>query len=1164
MNVRNFAPLATSGLFRTVSLSLSALLLVVAIGCGGGGGAVSTTKTSSPPPTPLSVTTTSLPNATINISYATTLSASGGQAPYAWTVASGSLPAGLRLNSDGSISGAAATTGSSSFVASVTDALNGKANSTLSLSVISQQLTITSATLPSGQPGIAYSTKLQAANGQPGYAWSLVSGQLPAGLTLSSDGTISGTPTSPGASNFTAKVTDSAGATAQQSLDIVIASNALVISTAATATGEVGVPFSVNLSAAGGTQPYVWTVTNGALPAGLSVSGSQIFGTPTTSGTSTFTVTVTDSQRMTAQLPMTLTIVAALAITSGQTLSAGEVQVAYSKQLQATGGKAAYVWSVASGSLPQGLSLNSSGLISGTPTSAGTANFTVSVRDSLSGSSASSTALAILPSLAIATSSLPGASVSTSYGATLAASGGQVPYSWSQLSGTLPAGLSFSNGVISGTPTASGSATLTFKVTDALGAAQQQSYTLSVTSGITVTTSSLSDAEVAAAYSLSLSATGGAAPYSWSLVSGSLPAGMSLSSAGALTGTPTSAGSYTFAVGATDANKLTAQRSFTIKVVSALSIVTSVLPNGTVSTPYSATLSSSGGSGTITWAIASGSLPSGFQMNSAGTISGQIGNSTSASFTAKATDALGISATRSLSLAIKASGAGAPVISTTRIPGAVVSQSYSSFVKASGGTAPITWTIAGDGVSGIVIDSTSGEISGTPSKSGMYRLTIVATDASNATTSADFTFVASAQTGAGNTGDPYADENGIDPAAASLTACGSLTSGKSYILRNNVSAGLGAVCFKLTGSDTKLDLGGFSVTGRIVGKSIDVNGTVIFNGSVTCDFADTTTDFGCIQLNDGSAVAQRQVRIHHVTLRQQSATSSSAARGMHIDWNLGSMAKNSLPDWVPAVRVSNVDSSVGNSSGSRTPNLNVQGGGITVEYANNVAACQANSNACQGMVCYGTHRCRMHGSSLTMMSAPTVNETARALLFDGGNSDSSDLGEAWDNTVVVNQARAVRVRDSINIWVHDNTFLAVNNATTSQGTQQSYVGAIHLGDPDSGTNDLLKTYVYSNSFELGDSARVVFVRNAINGIVTGNTFTCPGTCNAEFGDVRSPLTSGDKTVISLFNNPTASLLGTTQTTVESGAQVKLCNSGSAKGSGTSTAVATPCPAPDLQ
>ncbi|HTV50533.1 MAG TPA: putative Ig domain-containing protein, partial [Steroidobacteraceae bacterium] len=236
---------------------------------------------------------------------------------------------------------------------------------------------------------------------------------------------------------------------------------------------------------------------------------------------------------------------------STSALPGGVVGQAYSTTLSATGGKTPYTWTVTSGTLPNGLTLGSTtGTISGTPTATASAPVTFKVQDSSSPQQSTTVTLtlAVVSPVGITTSSLPSALVGQAYSVTLAASGGTTPYSWSLSSGTLPSGLSLNGatGAISGTPTATASTALTFKVQDS--SSPQQSATLTLTlavvSVVGITTGSLPGGVVGQAYSATLAANGGTTPYTWSVASGTLPAGLSLNgSTGVISGTPTAAAS---------------------------------------------------------------------------------------------------------------------------------------------------------------------------------------------------------------------------------------------------------------------------------------------------------------------------------------------------------------------------------------------------------------------------------------------------------------------------------------------------------------------------------------------------------------------------------------------------------------------------------------------
>lgn len=180
----------------------------------------------------------------------------------------------------------------------------------------------------------------------------------------------------------------SAQDTATKSLSIVVTANPIVISPTSLPEGMVGLAYTSTITASGGLAPYTFTLSTGSLPTGVTLSASgALSGTPTTSGSVTFTVKVADSETVpaTATQSYTVNILATLAITTSS-LPAANLGVAYSATLAATGGQSPYTFAVTTGSLPTGLTLNSTtGVISGTPSAAGTFNFTVTVTDSATG-----------------------------------------------------------------------------------------------------------------------------------------------------------------------------------------------------------------------------------------------------------------------------------------------------------------------------------------------------------------------------------------------------------------------------------------------------------------------------------------------------------------------------------------------------------------------------------------------------------------------------------------------------------------------------------------------------------------------------------------------------------------------------------------------------------
>ena len=431
-----------------------------------------------------------------------------------------------------------------------------------------------------------------------------------------------------------------------------------------------------NLLNQGGASTYFTAGTiNNAAGTLTNVAGAITTPGQTVSASGTFAVITMTASSVSGTCPLTLSNVIvgdingnslSVNLVNGQvintppsittsSLTNGTVGAAYSQTLTATGGTTPYTWTIASGTLPAGLSLSSSGVISGTPTTAsGPTSVTFQMTDANSLTATKSLSITIITPPSITTNSLPSWTVGVAYSQTLAATGGTAPYTLTITSGTLPAGLSLSSGgVISGTPTTAGGPTsITFQVTDSANKTANKSLSITINASPSINTGSLPNGTVGVAYSQTLSVTGGTSPYTWSIASGSLPAGLSFSSSGVVSGTPTSAIGPTFITfQVTDLTSATAMKSLSFTISTPPSISTSSLPNGTVGTAYSQTLTATGGTSPYSWTIASGSLPAGLTLSSNGLISGTpTAAASSTSVTFQVTDTNNRTATKVLSM----------------------------------------------------------------------------------------------------------------------------------------------------------------------------------------------------------------------------------------------------------------------------------------------------------------------------------------------------------------------------------------------------------------------------------------------------------------------------------------------------------------------------------
>jgi len=420
--------------------------------------------------------------------------------------------------------------------------------------------------LPAATVGASYIASLASSGGSGNYAYS-VSG-APAGLAISGSN-LAGTPATAGTySNVVVTVKDTtSGASAQKTFSLTVYAP-VTVSTTGLPNGIVGNTYSASLVATGGSGNYAWSAS--AAPAGLGISGSTLLGTPTTAAAATVILTVTDTNTaLSAQKTLPLTIYSAPAITTS-TLPSGTVGVAYSAALTASGGSGNFTWSAAG--LPAGIVL-SGNTLGGTPTAAGTSSVAITLKDATTGLTAQNTltltvASATSPSTstapAISTLPLPWGVVGSLYSATLTATGGSGSYSWS--ASGLPPGITLSGNTLSGKPTtANVYANVAVTVTDNSTALKSSSiFSITIYNALAVT-ASLPSGIVGSPYSAALAASGGSGNFKWS--ASGLPPGIAVSGS-TLTGTPTTAGSYSsVALIVTDAvTGLTAQKTYSILI----------------------------------------------------------------------------------------------------------------------------------------------------------------------------------------------------------------------------------------------------------------------------------------------------------------------------------------------------------------------------------------------------------------------------------------------------------------------------------------------------------------------------------------------------------------------------------------------------------------------
>lgn len=513
---------------------------------------------------PFAISTTVLANGYLGLPYTQSLVTENGDPPYVWSLPDGLPPPGVSLGaSTGMLTGTPTEVGTFYFTVRAMEKGGQSATRSYSLTITSPQLTITSDSLPPARVGTAYSAQIATVGGTPPNKFRIDSG-LPPGLMLDpSSGIVSGTPTQGG--NFTLAVyaQDFNGFQTAKAVTLTVNSQGggLQITTRALPNAVVGVSYSTQLAAANGTGGYTWSGCDKIPGLALNRFGA-ISGTPTTAGSYVCNVVVLDSQQNSAQASLPLLVATGVTVSLPVELGDAAVGVPYSQSFTAAGGAPPLTWT-ASG-LPAGLAMSSTGVLSGTPTADGVFAVVVKVSDATGQQGDKTYSLTVRKQLAITTSTTAPAYAGVSYTQPLAAEGGQPPYTWS---GRPAGGLSVSeDGKITGTPSAAGALNIVVTVADSANHTAVKTLAVNVATPLSITTEALPDGTVGAAYSQALAVSGGRAPFAFSVSDGALPGGITLGSAGALSGTPSEKGISSFSVRVTDANQTTATRTYRLTI----------------------------------------------------------------------------------------------------------------------------------------------------------------------------------------------------------------------------------------------------------------------------------------------------------------------------------------------------------------------------------------------------------------------------------------------------------------------------------------------------------------------------------------------------------------------------------------------------------------------
>lgn len=518
----------------------------------------------------------------------------------------------------------------------------------------------------------------------------------------------------------------------------------------------------VTLSMTGDTPTSVsagQSPTHGTLtPAGLSFTYEPVAGY---SGSDSFTYTATNAGGTSSAATVSITVTAPTLVVSPASgvLAAGRVNSIYSQIFTASAGTPPYAFTVTAGAVPTGLQLLPSGTLSGTPTAAVQASFTVTVTDGNGaiGTAAYTLAIAEQPPIAnpvIAT--VVRGSVANPI--TLNLVGGPATF------------VTVDTGPTNGTATASGTAityspfaghvggdSFTYTATNPSGTSAPATVSITVTNPVLVfspSAGSLPDATTGTNYGQTLSVSGGTAPYTYAVSGGSLPADIVLDAAsGSLSGIAVSPGNYAVSITATDASGATGSANYSLHVLPSALVLSpssgTVLPAATFGVPYAyAGISASGGSGATVFSAIG--LPSGLSVSAGGSITGTPASAGSYSVDVTATDIAGATATATYALVVSASSGGfAFSPAGGALPEAMVGEAYSQDISAAGGTAPLIYSLAGGTLpGGLVLNISNGDLNGPLAANvapGSYSFTIAVRDAAASTGSVTFTLVVQAR-----------------------------------------------------------------------------------------------------------------------------------------------------------------------------------------------------------------------------------------------------------------------------------------------------------------------------------------------------------------------------------------------------------------------------------